>query len=170
MPNHFTKEGLKHLTSLAEKQEKKVRDTGAEAGEEAGISCDWHDNFGYEEAKRQLELESKRLGDLREEIRQAVIININDQTDRVQIGNTVKLYWDDEEKEITIGAYRESDPGNGLVAYNSPLARALLGMQAEDAKTVTIAGKKVEIEVEEILPPSFKYHTLRAALFEDSQE
>jgi transcription elongation GreA/GreB family factor len=160
MPQYFTKEGLDLKHREIRIQEEKVRSIGKEAGEEAGPSCDWHDNFGYEDAKRRLELESAALKRLREEVNGAIVISVHEQQERVMIGVTVRFTVDSEPKEFTIGAYGETDPPDGLISYTSPLARALLGMSVGDSKTCSIAGNDVELEVTEILPPSHRYRNL----------
>src|SRR5947199_2849109 len=116
MTKYFTREGLDMKQRQLKAQEAKVRDIGKEAGEEAGMNCDWHDNFGYEDAKRRLEMESTTLQKMREEITGAQILTIQEQSERVAIGVTVELTVDGESKVFTIGAYGESDPNNGLIS------------------------------------------------------
>lgn len=168
MPNYFTRKGLELRKKLIKAQEQKVKAIGKEAGEEAGISCDWHDNFGYEDAKRRLEMESVTLRKLREEVGSAQVIEVEEQSEKVYIGVTVRTHIGGEEKEYTIGAYGESDPNNGMITYISPLGRSLLGMQVGDSKIVNIGGKAVEVEVDEIFPPSYRYHRLLAQLTEST--
>ena len=160
MKNVFTKAGYEiHLNRIA-RQQGRIREAGREAGEEAGISHDWHDNFGYEDAKRRLELESETLERLLAEKVSAEIIVVNEKVDHVAIGSTVRAYVGDELKEYTIGGFGESMPEQGLVVYNSPIARFLIGMRPGDFKEARIGNRDLEIEVEAIFPPSFKYYSL----------
>ena len=167
MANYFTEKGLEIRNRKIKAHEEKVRAIGRETGEEAGISCDWHDNFGYEDAKRRLELESTTLKKLKEEASGVRLLTVQEQSDKVAIGVTVRLHVGSESKEYTIGAFGESDPSNGLITYNSPLGKALLGMKQGDLKTAAIGGKTAEIEIDEILPPSHRYHRLIAQLTDD---
>jgi transcription elongation GreA/GreB family factor len=164
MSNYFTQQGLELRYKRIKAQEEKVKSIGKEAGEAAGISCDWHDNFAYEDAKRRLEMESMALQKMREEVSGAQIISVKQQSDQVAIGVTVKLTVNGEKKEYTIGAFGESDPAKGLISYDTPLARSLLKLEVGDTKAVKIGGKLVEVEVEEIHSPSYRYHTLIAEL------
>jgi transcription elongation GreA/GreB family factor len=164
MSNVFTRQGLELKQRQIKEQERKVRAVGKEVGEEAGINCDWHDNFGYEDSKRRLELESQILRRLNEEVAGAVVVSVEEQCDRVAIGVTVKLLVNDESKEFTIGAYGESNPGTGLISYNSPLAAALIGARVGDSVATRIAGKTQKIQIEKILPPSDRYNQLIDAL------
>jgi transcription elongation GreA/GreB family factor len=161
---YYTKKGLDLKERKIKAQEAKVRAIGKEAGDEAGLNCDWHDNFGYEDAKRRLEMESALLAKLREEISGSRVIEVEEQNERIGIGVTVKFALNGDEKEITVGAFGESDPTNGLVSYTSPLGRVLLRMEAGDSKIADIAGRKTEIEILEIRPPSHLYHRLIDAL------
>jgi transcription elongation GreA/GreB family factor len=165
MDYYYTKKGLELKQRQIKFQEEKVKSVGREAGEEAGISCDWHDNFGYEDAKRRLEMESGVLKRLKDEAQGAILVKIEKQSQRVMIGVTVKVSVDGTEKEFTIGAYGESDPGRGLVSYSSPLGHALLNMEVGDGKNVSIGGRTVELEVLSIDPPSSKYYQLVEQLF-----
>ena len=170
MANYFTKEGLELLRKQINAQQEKVKAIGREAGNEAGISCDWHDNFGYEDAKRRLEMESGVLQKMLAEISGPQMVEIKEQSDVVAIGVTVEILMNGERRIFTIGAYGESDPANGLISYNTPLARPLLKMEVGDSKTFNIAGKQTKVEIEQIWPPSYLYVKLIARLsMSDSQ-
>lgn len=168
MANYFTEKGLAFRTRLIKAQEEKVKAIGKEAGEEAGMNCDWHDNFGYEDAKRRLEMESTTLRKLKEELSGLRLVDIQEQNERVAIGVTVRVFVDGEQKEYTLGAFGESDTSNGMITYNSPLGGALLGMRQGDSKAVTIGGKSIEIEIDEILSPSYRYHRLIAQFMDEA--
>jgi transcription elongation factor GreA len=158
MEKHFTRQGL----DLKQRQLKLQEDQ--EAGQEAGINCDWHDNFGYEDAKRRLELESSILAALRDEVAGARIISIEEQSETVKIGVTVQILLGGDERSYTIGAFGESAPSSGLISYTSPLGRILFGMHPGDTKRAQLGGKNVEIELVRIYPPSYRYHDLIALL------
>jgi transcription elongation factor GreA len=160
MSNYFTEKGLDLQYRRIKAQEEKIKAIGKEAGEAAGIACDWHDNFAYEDAKRRLEMESMALQNMREQISGAKIVNLKEQSDQVAIGVTVELTVNGEAKEYTIGAFGESEPNKGLISYNTPLARGLLKLGVGDTKRIDIGGKPANIEIEEIYPPSYRYLSL----------
>lgn len=166
MPLYFTESGVKAFREKEDDLAAKVRSSGAEVGAAAGMNCDWHDNAAFDEAKRTLEFNSQRLGEIRAALGQAIIMTINEQTDAVRIGSTVQITITDavgneEKKEFTIGAYAEMDAKLGLIAYDSPMAGILLthgeGTTLEEVK---IGGKVVDISIDKILPPSARYTTL----------
>jgi transcription elongation GreA/GreB family factor len=166
MRNHFTQEGFEFRRKQIKAQQEKVRAIGKETGQEAGASCDWHDNFGYEDAKRRLEMESEILRKMMEETSDVQIVNVEEQDDAVAIGVTVELLMNGGEKAFTIGAFGESDPANGLISYNTPLGRQLLKMEPGDAKTITVGGSATDVEVRRIYPPSYLYRQLIAKLID----
>ena len=141
-------------------QEDKIKVLQKEAADAAGVSYDWHDNFGYEEATRQAEIELESLAKLRREIKDGKIIEPEEQNQKVAIGTTVKLSLGEKEAEFTIGAYGETNPGNGLISYTSPLASNLLEMYVGDSKNINLGNKQIIITIKEIFPPSYKYKNL----------
>jgi transcription elongation GreA/GreB family factor len=160
MPNYYTQKGLEQKRQQIKKQETKVAKIGKEVGEEAGVSCDWHDNFGYEDAMRRLSLESKILHDLRIEISNSQVIEIKEQDDFVAIGTTVDLLINGENKTYTVGAFGESNPENQLISYTSPLAMKILGLEVDDEFVIILNGKKSNSIVVKIYPPSYRYNQI----------
>lgn len=161
----FTKKGLELKRLDIKLQEEKVRSIGCEVGEEAGTNCDWHDNFGYEEAKRKLETESGLLKRLKNETEGGIVIEITEQNEKVAIGVTAIALVDELEKEFTIGAYGESDPNLALISYISPLGQALLNMKVGESKDIILSGRGVKIKITRIDPPSSKYEKLAEVFF-----
>mgnify|MGYP001584506450 CR=1 FL=1 len=157
MQIYFSKIGLELKKAQIGIQEDKIRALQKEAADAAGVSYDWHDNFGYEEATRQVEIELASLAKLREEVKSGKVIEPEEQTQKVAIGTTVKLTMGEKKKEFTIGIYGETDPGNGLISYTSPLASSLLDMKVGDSKTVRIGNDSIAITIKKIFPPSYKY-------------
>ena len=157
MQIYFSKTGLELKKAQIKIQEDKIKALQKEAADAAGVSYDWHDNFGYEEATRQTEIELESLAKLRKEVKDGKIIEPEEQTQKVSIGTTVKLSLGEKEAKFTIGAYGETDPANGLISYTSPLASNLLEMHIDDSKTVDLGNRQVIITIKEIFPPSYKY-------------
>lgn len=160
MTIYFSKTGLELKKARISAQEDKIKTLQKEAADAAGVSYDGHDNFGYEEATRQVELELESLAKLREEIKNSKIIELQEQTQKVTIGTTVRLSIGGEKKEFTIGAYGETAPSSVLISYTSPLATSLLDMKVGDSKNVNFGNNNVVITIKEILPPSYKYNSL----------
>ena len=122
---YYTREGLELAQRRLVAQEAKVRGIGREAGEEATLNSGCHDNFGYEDAKRRLEMESSLLARMQDDLRGAEVVEVEEQCERAAIGSSIRLTLGEAEKVVTIGAFGESAPDLGLVSYNSPLGTTL---------------------------------------------
>jgi transcription elongation factor GreA len=169
---YFSREGLEYYQGVIQELKARAIASGKEVGEAAGDGCDWHDNFAYEEGLRQLEKDSTRLRDLQDVLRRAEIIKVVEQSVRVSIGSTVVIEVGDEleEREITIGAWGESSPKDGLVSYSAPLAKSVIGKQEGDDGILNISGKKQDVFISEIHPASYKYRALIEKLFAANEE
>lgn len=161
----FTPIGHAKFLARINEQQQRVKLVGSEVGEEAGINCDWHDNFGYEDARRRLDQESKRLAEMMNIAQAATINEVADQAEVVAVGSTVEFEVDGRAKTLTIGGYGETDPQNGLVSYDSPIARPMMAARVGDTIEVVQAGKRLTFEVISILPPEAKYRDLIQRLF-----
>lgn len=168
MPRYFTQEGFDRVKTEIIEKDREKKTIGVEVGEAAGLNCDWHDNAPFEDARRRLEMAETQIARLRESIRDAIIMKISDQAEQVAIGTTVTICIDeDEEKTFTIGAANESLPSEGLITYESPLARPILGKRVGETVETEFRGKEVEVEIIKILPPKGRYQNLKKKLYPD---
>jgi len=159
MQRYFTRKGYDLYKRRVEQQKSKVDSSSKSAGEAAGSSYDWHDNFGYEEARRQAEMEARRLEEMVVAINAARVFDPPEQAAAVRIGNTVRFreLSSDIEREVTVGGFAEVDPDLRLVSYESPLAACLLGKSKGDTVDFARPDGDVGIVITEILPPSKRY-------------
>ena len=72
--------------------------------------------------------------------------------EKVCFGSTVKVINLDTEQEYiyTIVGAIESNPSKGLVSFNSPISRVLIGKEEGDTFGMELPGGSSEIEVVEI--------------------
>ncbi len=96
---------------------------------------DLKENAEYHAAKeRQVFIES-RINELSDVLARAQVINPSSIAhERVSFGSTIKLIDMDSEEEFeySIVGASESNPDIGLISYNSPLAKALIGKEEGD--------------------------------------
>ncbi len=110
--------------------------------EEARSHGDLSENAEYEEAKdRQGQIES-RIHELETRLAAAVVIDPSQVADPnvVGFGATVELEDEDTGKVVTyrlVGA-EEIDARAGMISYDSPIGRALMGRSAGDEVRVEI--------------------------------
>jgi transcription elongation factor GreB len=89
-----------------------------------------------------------RRVELEQRIATAVVAPPPSDRDEIRFGARVKMRnAAGALREIQIVGVDEADPGEGLVAFLAPLARALLGRRAGDTVTVRAPGGTDELEV-----------------------
>ena len=165
----FSKEGFDAFNrqAISYRSTSRAKTTEEFEGAAGGESSVYHDNFEYEEATRSMDMRAREIKRLEDITRKAIVIEIRDQIKRVAIGSTVELEFSDGEKqEITIGAYSESIPAKGLIAYDAPLAQSIIGKtEGDEVEFKSISKGKRRISIEKLHPASYKYRQLIAELF-----
>ena len=137
---------LKNLKEVERPQNIIEIDTAREHG-------DLKENAEYHAAReRQLFLDA-RINELTQLVAEARVIDPASLThDKVSFGSTIKLEDLDSEEQFTytiVGA-TESNPDKGLISYNSPLAKQLLGKFVGDEVSVSLPKGRVEYEILDI--------------------
>jgi transcription elongation factor GreA len=81
----------------------------------------------------------------------AQVIDVKDipETGRVVFGSTVTLYDIDDDKEISykIVGNLESDPDEGKISIDTPIAKGLIGKHIDDEIVIITPSKKLNYEV-----------------------
>jgi transcription elongation factor GreA len=132
-------EGFEKLTGDLKKL-RAERPQVVEAIEEARAHGDLSENAEYHAAKeRQGQIEMS-IADIEDKISRAQIIDPTTLSgDKIVFGATVTLL-DEDDKQVTyqVVGEAEADAKRGMISYNSPLGRALIGRQAQDEVEVTV--------------------------------
>lgn len=114
---------------------------------------DLSENSEYDSAKEDQAFVEGRIAQLEKMIRNAVMIE-NEKTDSnvVSLGKTVRLIElpDGDEEEYTIVGSAESDPIEGKISNDSPMAQSLIGKTVNDKVTVNTPAGEMEVEILEI--------------------
>ncbi|MDD5372068.1 MAG: transcription elongation factor GreA [Sulfurimonas sp.] len=121
--------------------------------EEALGYGDLKENAEYHAAKENQKLIDIRLAELAELIGSSKIVDPSElEHSRVSFGSTVVMVdlATDEESTYTIVGGCESNPDMGLISFNSPLAKQLLGREEGDEIKVQLPNGTKEFEVIEI--------------------
>jgi transcription elongation factor GreA len=119
---------------------KAERPTIVDAIEEARAHGDLSENAEYHAAKERQGQVEAGIADLEDKLSRAQIIDPTTLSgDKVVFGATVTLL-DEAEKPVTyqIVGQAEADAKSGMISYNSPLGRALIGRQIGDEVEVTV--------------------------------
>lgn len=114
---------------------------------------DLKENSEYHAAREKQAFIGTRIAELGEVISRAQIVDPSElEHARISFGSTVVLCDLDSDKEVTytIVGGCESSPAQGLISFNSPLARQLLGHEEGDEFKAKLPGGEKSFEVLEV--------------------
>ena len=120
---------------------------------EARSHGDLSENAEYDAAKEKQAHMEKRIAYLTDMLSKAQVVDPSAlKHDKVCFGSTVKVSNTETEQEYryTIVGAIESNSAKGLISFNSPLSRALLGKEEGDILNVQLPSGNSEIEIMEI--------------------
>lgn len=114
---------------------------------------DLKENAEYHAAREKQAFIEARIAEFTDMISRAQIIDPTTyEHDKILFGSTIKLEDMESGDEITytlVGAF-ESNPVKGLISFNSPLSRGLVGKKAGDEVSVKLPNKVVDYVVLEV--------------------
>ncbi|NCN08055.1 hypothetical protein GW944_00600 [Candidatus Parcubacteria bacterium] len=154
--NIMTEDTYKSLKRSREDAEKHLREALKSIGE-AGDTSDWHDNFAFDEAHRQVDFWSSVIRMRSSQLKNVIFIQPRVETDRVGLGNAVELEFDNtggSETFLVLGpidtVFREDS-----LSYQTPIGQRILGQPA--GKTIEFSNddQKVKVKIIKILPGNF---------------
>lgn len=134
MLNYITPEGLKKLQDEFKELHHQERPELVKVVAWAASNGDRSENADYIYGKRRLREIDKRLHQLSKKIDAAQVIDPKTlSSDKVVFGATVSFENEEgEEKTYQIVGVDESDPKNGRISWNSPIAKSMLGKKVDD--------------------------------------
>lgn len=148
--HYMTLEGKKKLEEELQYLKTEKRKEVVERIKIARSYGDLSENSEYDSAREEQAFVEARISTLEKLIRDAVIIE-EDNSDNsvVTIGKTVKIMElpDGEEEEYTIVGSAESDPFEGKISNDSPMAKSLLGRSVGEVVTVQTPGGEMEVKI-----------------------
>ncbi len=151
-PIFLTKEGYEEMKEELNYLINVARPENINAIKEARALGDLSENADYDAARNdQAELENK-IKKLEAIIENVTIID-EVSTDKVGVGNTVKIsYVDDEDDtdQYKIVGSQEADPFESKISNESPIAKALMGHKVGDIVSVESPNGNYEVKVIEI--------------------
>lgn len=140
---YVTKEGLKEMQDEYENLVHVVREEVKAELAEARSLGDLSENADYDAARdKQAQVEA-RISELENQLKHYQLIDTNKSSNgTVQIGSTVKMEFLDtrETETYTIVGTVDSNPLEGKISNETPLAKAIL--DAKVGQTVTVDAKK----------------------------
>lgn len=136
----MTAKGAEQVRSELEHLKRVERPRIIEAIAEARSHGDLKENAEYHAAREQQGFIEGRIKDLENKLSLAHIVDVTDEHTRAQakgkviFGATVDVLEldNDQEQTLRIVGDDEADSKRGLISISSPIARALIGKQADD--------------------------------------
>ena len=126
----------------------------SEAIAEARAHGDLKENAEYHAAKELQGLMEAKINEIESALSNAQVINVKDipETGRVVFGSTVKLYDVNNDKEIVykIVGNLESNPENGHISIETPIAKGLVGRFVDDEVEIVTPSGKMTYEIIEV--------------------
>lgn len=151
---YFTAEGLKKYQKRIEDLEAKLRALQSQTAEIAEVGGNqYHDNASYEQLVIQIRGIDAQLSEGHKILNNIWVVDKPNNAQRVCIGCLAQIEQNGEKKEIQIMGYGESDPKNGKISYNAPLAKSIIGAEIGEVREITIGGRLVNLEIFNILIP-----------------
>ncbi|MDB9747896.1 transcription elongation factor GreA [Gammaproteobacteria bacterium] len=121
---------------------------------EARAHGDLKENAEYHAAKEEQGLMEAKINDIESALSNAQVIDVQEipETGRVIFGSTIKLYDVNSDQEIVykIVGNLESDPTNGLISIDTPIAKGLVGKYIDDEVTIITPSGQLTYEIIEV--------------------
>lgn len=134
---------------------------------------DRSENGDYIYGRKRLREIDRRISFLARRMKAARVVDPLAQPDKSKIwfGASVELADDDDNRRhITLVGDDEADAGNGLIGWNSPLARALRGAAIGDLRTVQLPAGPKEWEILSIAYRPFTSAKIIADILDDGDQ
>ena len=147
----ITKRGEEKLSEELRQLKSEARPKVIASIAEARAHGDLRENAEYHAAKEQQGFIEGRIAEIEGKLAAAQVIDVKtlDANGKIIFGTTVKVVDTDTEDQFRyqIVGDDEADSKNGLISYNSPIARALIGKQEGDVVEVAAPGGRRELEI-----------------------
>src|SRR3989344_3757400 len=150
MEYYLTKERLDELKSELNSLKTDKRVEVANKLKRAKEFGDLSENAEYQAAKDEQANVERRIGDLEEIVRNALVIKKMADQDTVDVGSSVEVSRDGKAMKFHIVGSEEAKPEEGKISNESPLGRELLGHKVGDSIAVDAPNGKVQYKVVKI--------------------
>ena len=146
----MTLEGKKKLEDELEEYRLKRRPEVIKRIKIARSYGDLSENSEYESAKDEQAMVESRIAQIENMLQYAEIIDNEDvDKDEVSMGRTITIQElpDEETEEYQIVGESESDPFNGKISNESPMAKGLLGHKVGEVVEVEVPNGTIKLKI-----------------------
>ena len=148
---YLTEKGLQEIKDELEYLKLEKRPEVIKALKEARSLGDLSENAEYDAARGEQAVVEARIKELEIMIEKAEVISAVD-TNLVSLGTKVKIeYVDDGEiEEYSIVGSKEADPFANKISNESPIAKAIMGLEVGSVVSVDSPNGKYDVKIVEI--------------------
>jgi transcription elongation factor GreA len=134
-------EELRHLETVRRRE---VGERIKEAKEFGDIS----ENSEYDDAKNEQAWVESRIIEVTQILARATVVDAPTRSDKVTLGNKVKLESANGVTVYQVVGSAEADPANDKISNESPVGQAIMGRKKGDAvKVTTPSGKVIDYKI-----------------------
>ena len=150
----LTKEGEISIKEKLSNLKFQERPQISQAIAEARAHGDLKENAEYHAAKELQGLVEAKIAEMENALANAQVIDVKEipETGRVVFGATVKIYDINNDNEITykIVGNLESDPEQGNISIDTPIAKGLVGKFVDDEVSIKTPSGNLNFEIIEV--------------------
>lgn len=142
----LTQEGLEKLKGELRKLKEVDRKEVISRIKTAKEFGDLSENSEYDDAKNEQAFVEGRIQELEATIKYSKIVEHKNNGD-ISVGSVVEVEVEGDKETLIIAGQTESDPINGKISSDSPVARALIGKKKGEAVDITTPNGKVKYKI-----------------------
>lgn len=124
-----------------------------EAVADARSHGDLRENSAYDAARQDQAMIEKRISDLENTLRNAVVITPDTSeisADAIGLGSKVVVDFGGDEEQITIVGAAEARPAQGFISNASPIGKALEGRRKGDSVKAETPGGLIDVTIKSV--------------------
>ena len=144
---YLTKDGLvkinNELDHLRNVRRKEITNRISDAVKLGDLS----ENAEYHEAKDDQGLNEARIRELEEIVKDAVLIENDNNISIVHVGSKITANYDGKEKVFVIVGPSEANPSQGLISNESPIGKAFINRKKGDKVEVEVPAGTIEYKI-----------------------
>src|SRR6266699_2485558 len=146
-PVYVSADGLKKLQAELEELRTTKRTGVAERIHAAMEFGDFTENSQLEQAKNDQAFLEGRIMTLKQQVKNAQIIDEKTHHDKVEIGSHVMVEAEGSKEQYVIVGSAEAAPAEGRISNESPVGKALMGHRAGETVRLVVPAGAVEMKI-----------------------
>ena len=146
----LTSIGFENLTNELKELENIKRPQVVDRLQKARAMGDLSENSEYSAAREELELIEGRIFEIKQILKNAEVVQTNNQKASVQIGSSVVVEINGKKEKFEIVGEFEANPMEKKLSHNSPIGQALIGKKPGDWVEVEVPAGKIRYKIVEI--------------------